>query len=547
MPGKVNWGLTSQTNRQNGCPDGSASPRTSVVSMAMCSRRGKCFWGRETSMEAILTHNMHTTTGEIPGRRRWLGEGWTWAALVVGSLALAAATLPVLPHGIGYDPLSWLIWGREIGHLTLDTRHAATAVKPLPIAVDVLLAPAGSAAPLLWLVVARAGTLLSLALAFRLARRLGGVLAGVAAVIGLALADEYLGALTMVGMSEPLTVAMLLAAADSHLRDHHRAALAFLVLTGLLRPEVWPAMIGYGLWLAWAGGWWRRLLGALLSVAVLASWFVVDWFGAHQLSRSTEAATHQSQGGPLLSRVPGLATFAETWSLMSGPVLVGFLLGFAAALVAWSRRGRPDALAMLSIAAVGWVAVDAVLAQLRWATGASRYLLPAAGLACVIAGCLVADLFRWVRARTGVWSWPACALLGVLLVAACVPRMDAVAGRVAAAVDGGSRQQALQERLPAAIAAAGGRRAILQCGPVSVGPFDSPRIAWQLRLPVGSLGPAREAVTGTVIESHTVRIAARHQFHLLLRGDHGPDSRTWTVLSTCPDHVAAVSRAGRAR
>lgn len=502
-------------------------------------------------MDAILAHTMHTTTApvaqEAPGRRRRLGAGWTWAALVVGSLALAAATLPVLPHGIGYDPWSWLIWGREIGHLTLDTRHAATAVKPFPIAVDVLLAQAGSAAPLLWLVVARAGVLLSFALAFRLARLLGGVLAGVVAVVGLALADEYLGALTMVGMSEPLTVATLLAAVDSHLRGHRAAALGFLVLTGLLRPEVWPAMIGYCLWLAWPGGWWRRLLGALLSVAVLASWFVVDWFGAHQLSRSTQAATHQSQGGPLLSRVPGLATFAETWSLASGPVLVGFLLGFAAALVAWSRRGRPDALALLSIAAVGWVAIDAVLAQLRWATGAPRYLLPAAGLACVIAGCLVAGLFRWIRPRAGGWSWPVCALLGLLLVVACVPRIDAVAGRISAAVDGGSRQQTLQERLPAAIAAAGGRQALLRCGPVSAGPFDSPRLAWQLRVPVGSLGPARAAVTGTIIESHTVRIAARHQFHVVLRGDHGRDSHTWTVLSTCPEMVAAVSRAGRAR
>ena len=101
------------------------------------------------------------------------------------AVVLAGVSLLVLPRGVGYDPQSWLIWGREIGHLDLDTRHAATAVKPLPIFVDILLAPAGSAAPVLWLLVARAGTLLSLMLAFRLAHRIGGMVAGIAATVGL--------------------------------------------------------------------------------------------------------------------------------------------------------------------------------------------------------------------------------------------------------------------------------------------------------------------------------------------------------------------------
>lgn len=489
-------------------------------------------------MDAILAHTMDTTTAplarEVTGRRSRIGEGWTWAAMVVGSLVLAAVTLPVLPHGIGYDPWSWLIWGREIGHLALDTRHAATAVKPLPIFVDVLFGPAGSAAPLLWLVVARAGTVLSFALVFRVARRLRGLLAGAAAAAGLALTDQYLGALTLVGMSEPLTTAAVLAAVDSHLQEQRRATLGFLVIAGLLRPEIWPAAIGYCLWFAWRGSWWRRLLGALLAVAVPASWFVIDWFGAHQLNRSTEAATHQSQGGPLLSRVPGLATFAETWSLMSGPVLVAFLLGFAAALVAWRRTRRPGPLVWLGVGVVGWVAIDAVLAQLRWATGAPRYLLPAGGIACVVGGCLVAGaVHRFGRA--GRLSGPAWVVVGLLLMAACAPRIAVVVGQVEAAVDGGARQQALQERLPAAIAAAGGRAVVLRCGPVSVGPFDVPRVAWQLRVPVGSLRSASAARAGTVIESgrNTVPPATRPRFHLLAGGPGSDRRRTWTVLSTC--------------
>lgn len=483
--------------------------------------------------------------GDVPGRRSRIGEGWQWAVMVAGSLVLAGVSLLVLPRGLGYDPWSWLIWGREIGHLSLDTRYAATAVKPLPIFVDILLAPAGSAAPALWLLVARAGTVLSFALAFRVARQLGGVLAGAVAVIGLALADEYLGPLTLVGMSEPLTAAAVLAAVDSQLRGHRRATLLFLVLAGLLRPEIWPATIGYCVWFGYTGGWWRRVAGAFLAVAVPAPWFVIDWFGARQLSRSAEAATHQSQGGPLLSRVPGLATFTQTWGLASGPVVVAFLLGFAVALITWRRTGRPGPLALLGIGVIGWVSIDAVLAQLRWATGAPRYLLPAAGVACVVAGCLVAEVFRPLCRRAGPLSGLACLLLGLALVAACVPRMADVADQVGVAVEGDQRQQVLQERLPGAIAVAGGRKAILRCRPVSVGPFDAPRVAWQLRVPVGSLETARGAVSGTVIESRRVRLGDRHNFQLLLKGDAGRDSRRWTVLTSCPA-PKPVNRSGRA-
>ena len=116
------------------------------------------------------------------GRSQNSPRVWPW--IVVGCLALAAISLVVLPRGLAYDPWSWVIWGREIAHLDLNTRGAATAVKPLPMVFTTIFAPAGSAAPVLWLLVARAATLLSLALAFRLGQRLGGAGAGVIAAVG---------------------------------------------------------------------------------------------------------------------------------------------------------------------------------------------------------------------------------------------------------------------------------------------------------------------------------------------------------------------------
>ena len=215
------------------------------------------------------------------------------------------------------------------------------------------------------------------------------------------------------------------------------------------------------------------MLLTLIAVAVPAVWFVIDWFGSRQLSRSAEAATHQSQGGPLLSRVPGLATVGETWDLMSGPVVVLFLLGFAVALREWRRSGRPGTLVWLGVGAIGWLVIDALLAQGRFATGAPRYLLPAVGLACVVAGSFVADVVGRLRHRLVVtrWSGVAPVVVAVGLVAVCTPRIAHNVGQAHAAIQDGYRVEALQAGLPSAVAVAGGRDAILRCGHISTGPF----------------------------------------------------------------------------
>jgi hypothetical protein len=64
-----------------------------------------------------------------------------------------------------------VIWGRQVEHLHLVTA-GGPSWKPLPVLLTTLLARFGSAAPNLWLIVARAGGLLALALAFELAFRL---------------------------------------------------------------------------------------------------------------------------------------------------------------------------------------------------------------------------------------------------------------------------------------------------------------------------------------------------------------------------------------
>src|SRR5687768_8448652 len=89
---------------------------------------------------------------------------------VAAIAALAGASL-FLPFSPVYDTWAWLVWGREIGDLGLDT-SAGPSWKPLPVVFTTLFGFAGDAAPGLWLVVARMGWIAAAVLAWRLATRL---------------------------------------------------------------------------------------------------------------------------------------------------------------------------------------------------------------------------------------------------------------------------------------------------------------------------------------------------------------------------------------
>jgi hypothetical protein len=459
----------------------------------------------------------------------------TWLILVIGCLALATISLFVLPRGIAYDPWSWVIWGREVAHLNLDTTGAATAVKPLPIFVTTLLAPTGSLAPTLWLLVSRTATLLSLALAFTLGRKLGGIGAGVVALVGLAVSNQFLNYLFMDGMSEPMAAAAMLAAADHHLQSRRLPTLLFLVVAALLRPEAWFFLIAYCAWLCLHATTRRRLLLAAVAVVVPSSWFVIDWFGSGHLLRSAGPASHQSQGGPLLTREPGLATFRETWQLMSGPFVVLFLLGLATALLLWFRSGRARPTVWLSLAGLSWLVIAAAMAQARIATGAPRYLLPGSALACVVAGVFVADCVRAIVDRLpDVRVAGTVAVLGCLgLLALCGGRFVHTAHLLKSGEQQSRRLRESSDNVADAIAKAGGRDAIVRCSPISTQAFQVPIVAWQLRVPVGEV-TIHPSVPGTVLQqARRPRIPAALSGGLHNLGSVGPADQRWTVLTSC--------------
>src|SRR5437588_2131024 len=98
-----------------------------------------------------------------------LGAGRFYIGLLAAALTLAAVSL-LIPSTPSYDPWSWLIWGREIVHLDLQTT-GGPSWKPLPVIFTTIFAPFGKAAPDLWLVIARAGAAAAAVIAFKIAWR----------------------------------------------------------------------------------------------------------------------------------------------------------------------------------------------------------------------------------------------------------------------------------------------------------------------------------------------------------------------------------------
>src|SRR5215208_4128799 len=76
-------------------------------------------------------------------------------------LALGAVSL-LLPSEPSYDPWAWMVWGRELTLLQLDTK-GGPSFKPLPVLVTAVVSPLSKVddgiPPALWLMIARAGGL----------------------------------------------------------------------------------------------------------------------------------------------------------------------------------------------------------------------------------------------------------------------------------------------------------------------------------------------------------------------------------------------------
>jgi MFS family permease len=435
------------------------------------------------------------------------------ALALLACLALAVLSLVVADQPT-YDPQAWLIWGRQIAHGTLET-VSGPSWKPLPVLITAPSALLGDGPPpLIWLTVARTGGFAAVVLAAVVAMRLAGRdergrpwHAGAFAAVALLLANTYLSGVLR-GNSEGLLAAAVLAAVLAVLDGRYRLAFGFGVAAALLRPEAWPALALYSLWLLHRDRSPRTLAligGSALLVILL--WFVPEKLGSGDFFRGASRAREPVAGSPAQSSFPFGAVFTNGASALIYPIYAAALLAVLDAI----RRRRTPVLAVAALATL-WMLAVAALAQ-KGFTGNLRYVMLPAALVCAIAGAGVARLPR---------RWPLYAVLAL----ACVPGVVHGTGLLHTTLAEAAEDERVFDDLPRVIARAGGERAVLACGAVFTGPFQTQAVAWRLHLRQQQV-KLRPTVPGTILGRIPLPITRDQRFALRVR------SKRWVLRQSC--------------
>ena len=442
------------------------------------------------------------------------GAARPWRLLLVGCLALAALA-HLLPAGPTYDPWAWIIWGREITEWNLDTR-TGPSWKPLPVLFTTPFALAGdAAAPDLWLVVAQAGGLLAFAFTYRLAARLAGWPAGILAMAGLVLADEFIRNFAR-GNSEGLLVALCLWSVERHLDGRRRDAFLLGVAAGLLRPELWPFLLLYGLWLMWTDPRTRIVVLGCGALTVIA-WLVPEYLGSGDPIRAAARAREPNPDSAAFADFPFLETFRRASAVLMAPMLLGAALAVARA---WRARDRVR-LILCGVAAALMIAV-AAMTQVGFA-GNLRYVALPAALVCVLAGAGWVELVRDAARRFG--RAPAGALAAVL-AAAALPFALADVDKLRFDLDVVRAESELYDRLPPIVAKSGGAEELLRCGPVYAPPFEVQAVAWAMHVHSSQVGIFANP-PGTVLGGHFSALGHDPRFPEINK------NRRWFVGRNC--------------
>jgi hypothetical protein len=415
----------------------------------------------------------------------------TLPLLVAGCFALAALSL-LLPSVPTQDSWSWIVWGREVAQLNLDTL-GGSSWKPLPVLFTTIFSFFGDAAPALWIIVSRAGALMALVFAYRIGTRLAGRTAGIVAAVALAGADwlRYVAH----GNVEPLSVGLVLGAVDRAQESHPLQAVVLGALAALGRPELWPFVVAYGLYVMWRRqARWFAVVPLLLIVPAL--WLGGDWWGSgdpfHGSTQASGFKERQLAATKALKKkrltdpsieIPPPPSFGNTVDLGRAilvlPVEIAALAGLLFAV--W-RRHR--ATLVLAGGAAALIVLVGLMSELGYG-GSPRFLFPALALVCVLAGVGVECVLRAVGGGRRALA------VGVVLLAATTPFAVKRVQFDAERVDDISLRADLQDGLDHAIESAGGPGVVLKAGHPRVNGSFGHQLAWRLKLPMRAVGPLR--------------------------------------------------------
>ena len=121
----------------------------------------------------------------------------------------------------------------------------------------------------------------------------------------------------MLGNSEGLLILFVVWSVERHIAGHHAQAFALGIAAGMLRPEAWPFILLYALWLLWTDR--SRLpwvAGGLLLLPVF--WLLPEYWGSGDFWRASERANTPNPNSPAFADRPSIAVLGN-WLLLLTP------------------------------------------------------------------------------------------------------------------------------------------------------------------------------------------------------------------------------------
>ncbi len=402
--------------------------------------------------------------------------------------ALSAAVLPTVPS---YDPWSWIVWGREVSdpHLSFVV-SGGPSWKPLPFLFTTIWGLFGSAAPTLWIVTARIGGLLGLVAAWRVANKLlqggwGGAVAGLLAVGGVLLTQDWVYYF-LHGTSEVGLIGCSLWAVDRLLEGRKTQAFWLMIAAGWIRPEWWPFVIAYALWLGCFDEEFRNApMRAMLLIGLASmpiAWFVPPWVGSgHPFLAASHAKDYNGHLGPH-------KFIAVNSRGVNDQVIPMIVFGIAAVVIGFLKDRRRVMLA-LGLAVIAWWVV-VVAETMKGYPGLERFFLPSAGLICVLGGVGIVRLAQLAGSVAGDRALPATIVAILVLVGASVPLITTRITEARQALPLARVAVDTSNSLSRAVAAVGGHRGVLPCRSsfAAVNHGVQTELAWKLHVTLERVG-----------------------------------------------------------
>jgi hypothetical protein len=289
------------------------------------------------------------------------------------------------------------------------------------------------------------------------------------------------------GNSEGLMVALVLGAVLAHASGRRGWAFALAIGAGMLRPEVWPFLGVYVLWLLYEDRTRLRWIAAGLASLPLL-WLGPELWGSGNAFRASDRAQNPNPNSPAFADNPALEVVQNAIGLAPAAAVAGAALAVGLALLAL-RAGpglrerlpqRDDALTVLVLAilAAAWIGLVAVM-TVRGFSGNSRYLIAPAALLIVIGAAGIVWAVRALVPRATALPAAVLAVAAAGLIALiAIPDAD----RLEPTLRGIEYQADLYRDLGGLIDEAGGPARLRECGHAFTGPFLVPAVAWHLKV-----------------------------------------------------------------